>query len=371
MRAKLLSRRLRNTLIGMEVAVNRRLRREFIPAVTRTFFIETSSVCNLKCRFCAYDKKQSPRVTMDDALFARTVDQAVALGYTDFELTPCTGDVFMDRGLLAKCAVMDRHAGVRSYGFFTNLTVPTPRTLEALLGLRKLDRMAISLYGHDEASFTAIARAGPRLYRRLLANLEWLLARRSDWPFRLTLALRSTADAPRGPSTDLLALAQRFAAAGVPLERSDGVYSNWGGQVSAADVQGLAMHIQPGAPVRKTGPCVKLFDSIQVTASGVVNGCSCRDAETTLAIGDVRRQPLHEIVSPANAAYMTLIAEQEAGQFRPVCRDCDYYRSIYHQPSNYRREKIAVQTRAEFLARACQPAAGTAARPTLWLAKAG
>lgn len=370
MKAKLLGRRLRNTLIGLEVALNRRLRREFIPAVTETFFIETSSVCNLKCRFCAYDKKTGPRMTMDDALFAATVEQAVALGYQDFELTPCTGDVFMDRRLLDKCALMDRHPGVRSYRFFTNLTVPTPRTLEALLGLRKLDRLAVSLYGHDEASFSAISRAGPKLYRRLLANLEWLLARRADWPFRLTLALRSTADAPRDASTDLLALAQRFAATVVPLERSDGLYSNWGGQVSAADVQGLQMHIEPGPPVGKTGPCVKLFDSFQVTASGVVNGCSCRDAETTLRIGDVRTQPLREIISPTNAEYMALIAEQEAGHFRPVCRDCDYYRSIYHQPSNYRREKIAVQTRAAFLARPRQ-AAPTAAQATIWLAKAG
>jgi len=365
MNAKVLGRRLRNVLVGAEVAVNRRLRREFLPAVVETFSIETSSVCNLKCRFCAYEKKQSPRVTMDDALFASTVEQALALGYKDFELTPCTGDVFMDRGLLAKCAFMDRHPGVRAYHFFTNLTVPAASTLDRVLALRKLSGLTVSLYGHDEASFVAIAGARPRLYRRLLANLEWLIARQADWPFRLALALRSTTDAPRRPTTDLLALVDRFVAAGVTLDRSDGVYSNWGGRVTQADVQGLSMHILPGAEVRKSGPCVKLFDSFQVTASGVVNGCSCRDAETTLRIGDLRTQSLRDIVGPANPQYMALIAEQEAGRFRPVCRDCDYYRSVYHQPSNYRRERIATQTRAAFLART-----GAASPPAIWWARA-
>jgi hypothetical protein len=86
-------------------------------------------------------------------------------------------------------------------------------------------------------------------------------------------------------------------------------------------------------------------------ATGVVNACCCRDVDATLRIGDLREKPLAEIVSAANPEYIRIIEEQQQGRFRPVCRSCDYYRSIYHQPTNYRRNKIPVQGLGQFLER--------------------
>src|SRR5690606_27750038 len=116
-------------------------------------------------------------------------------------------------------------------------------------------------------------------------------------------------------------------------------------------VDGLDMKILEADTTYKLGPCVKLFDGFQVMATGVVNACSCRDADATLAIGNIRDEPLAQILSEDNPRYRALIAEQEAGEFRRVCRGCDYYRSIYHQPSSFRRGRVPVQTRAEFFAR--------------------
>jgi uncharacterized Fe-S cluster-containing radical SAM superfamily protein len=363
MRLRVLEHKLKSVVVRAEIAANRRLRREFIPVDLGAFNIETTSVCNLKCRFCAYEKKRAPRVTMANETFGRVVEQALGLGFDRFHLTPCTGDVFMDRHLFEKLALLEAHPGVRGYHFFTNLTIPTREQLLRLADLGKFERMTISVYGHDEASFVAITKSTPKIYRRLLANLETVLERRARWPFRLSIGHRSTFDAPAADATDLMRLLARFRAAGVAVNASHGMYNNWGGYVTQADVAGLDMRVAAAEDTVKAGACVKLFDSVQVMATGVVNACACRDVDATLAIGHVDARPLAEILSARNAEYRRIIDEQQAGRFRPVCAGCDFYRSIYHQPKSYRRGRVPTQTVAQYLQAADRRGARAAAVP--------
>jgi MoaA/NifB/PqqE/SkfB family radical SAM enzyme len=325
------------------------MEREFIPKGTRPFNIETSSICNLKCRFCAYEKKTTPRVSMSNDLFRSAIEQALAIGFKDFHLTPTTGDVFMDKHLLEKLKWLDEHPGVASYHFFTNLTIPTQSQLLSLMDLKKLSRLTISVYGHDEASFTAITQTSSKIYRRLISNLEVILAHLDHWPFQTAIGFRSTFDVPKGDNSDLMHLLSLLKKRGVGVHASHGFYNNWGGLVSQEDAAGLNIHIAPAAHVFKSGPCVKLFDSVQVMATGIVNACSCRDANATLKIGDLKEKPLAEILTPNNVEYLKIIEEQQQGRFRPICKSCDYYRSIYHQPSDFRRNKTPVQSVREFL----------------------
>ena len=350
MNFRLVEKALKPYFLRLESGLNKRLGREYIPAGRTALNIETSSACNLKCRFCAYEKKQSARVSMSNAMFASVVEQALALGFSEFHLTPTTGDVFMDRKVFDKLAFMDAHPQVRGYQFYTNFTIPTVRQVEHLTRLKKLTRMTVSVYGHDEASFIAIAKSSRKIFRRLIANLETLLALRSQWPFKLTIGFRSTLDVPKEPVGELMLLLKRLEDVGVYIHASHGIYGNWGGYITQEDVQGLNVKILEPDSVYRLGPCVKLFDGFQVMATGVVNACSCRDVDATLALGKVQETPLEQIISETNPVYRRLIAEQDAGEFRPVCRNCDFYRGIYHCPSSYRREKTPVQTREAFFA---------------------
>src|SRR3954451_5403156 len=137
---------IRNFVVRVEIAVNRALGRQFIPRDRTLFHIETSSACNLKCRFCAYTKKTTPKVGMSYDTFVETVEQALRLGYTRFELTPCTGDVFMDKTLFAKLDHLERDPRVHSYEFFTNLTIPKADGTRRLGALRKLKHLTVSVY---------------------------------------------------------------------------------------------------------------------------------------------------------------------------------------------------------------------------------
>jgi MoaA/NifB/PqqE/SkfB family radical SAM enzyme len=339
---------LKNLLVRAEIGVNRALGRQFIPRTRTLFHIETSSACNLKCRFCAYTKKSTPKVSMDFDAFEHTVEQALALGYRRFELTPCTGDVFMDKTIFAKLEFLERHAQVESYEFFTNLTIPKPDTTKRLAALRKLRHLTVSVYGHDLESFIAITIGTPMLYNRLLGNLEALLEIAPASSFEVAIGLRSTRTRPKAADSDLLRIVERFRAAGHEIWLSPGVYNNWGGFISQKDVEGLDMHINSTESAYKFGACEKLFDSVQVLATGVVNACACRDVDATLQIGNISEAPLAEIISPSNPRYMAIIEGQQRGEFGAICKSCDFYKSIYHHRSHYRREGIATITLDEF-----------------------
>lgn len=341
------ARAAKNTLSRFEINLNRRVGRELVPVETRILNIETSSLCNLKCRFCGYVKKSSPKVSMSDAFFRDCVTQAVAMGFNEFELTPCTGDVFMDRRAFNKFAFLDSHPKVEGYRFFTNLTIPKPTDIDRLAQLGKLRNLTVSIYGHDLESFRAITLATEKVYQRLIANLSALLERLDTLPFHLDIGVRTTNDAPRRPSSDLMALVERFRERGVHVRRAH-VYNNFGGYVTAEDVQGLAIDIDDASRTYKNGACSHLFTTYQIMANGVVNGCACRDVDATLAIGDLNEMPLHKILSPDNQAYMRLIEEQQRREFRPVCQSCDYYKSIYHSRATHRKNGKTFQSIAEF-----------------------
>ena len=80
-------------------------KKQYIPDILENINIESTSVCNLKCKFCAYDKrdlKEVPLQTMDIKLFKNITNQCLDLGYKNFGLTPVTGDVFMDKNIIEK-----------------------------------------------------------------------------------------------------------------------------------------------------------------------------------------------------------------------------------------------------------------------------
>ncbi len=333
----------KNVFSRLEINFNRLAGRELVPLQTKILNIETSSLCNLECVFCAYSKKSSPKVSMKDEFFKSCIQQALAMGYTQFELTPMTGDIFMDRHIFNKLIFLEDHPIVESYHFFTNFTLPDEHDVRRLAGLKKLKNMTISIYGHDLASFISITRSNEKVYERLRRNLESLLELMTQKKFHLDIVIRTTRDAPRQPTSNVMNLLDRFREHGVNT-RSSNVYNNWGGYITQSDVKGLAIDVTGTKATYKRGACSLLFTDYQVMATGVVNGCAARDADASLKIGDLNEMPLNRILSPDNPAYLRLIEEQQRGEFRSVCKSCDYYKSIYHVRKRQRQEGTKFQT---------------------------
>lgn len=350
MNPRLILKSARNLKIAASTKINRALGREFIPARRNLLSIETSSICNLNCHFCAYPKKLSPKVMMSNDLFRDCIKQALELGYETFDLTPCTGDVFTDRNILDKLAYLDENPLVQGYSFHTNFTVPRRQDIDRLVCLKKFTDLHISVYGHNPESFVAMTQGTEKLYERLVLNLEHLLAATVNHPLPVNFAFHTAAKSLAGKKSALINVLQRFEQAGASVRVQKRLYNNWGGFVTAEDVKHLPITVLDADMINKNGACVRLFSQIQITATGIVNGCACRDADATLRLGDINQRPLKDIVSARNPEYMKLIDEQQAGDFRPICRSCDFYSSIYHNSSSYRKAGVDLQSLEEFKA---------------------
>ena len=141
---------------------------------------------------------------MKHEFFVDCVTQAVGMGFRRFNLTPCTGDIFMDRGIFRKLEFLESNAQVDSFEFFTNFTILKPKDIEQLTKLQKLKSVVLSIYGHDLETFMAITKSTEKVYHRLVANLETLLGLIHQKKFHLEIAVRSTMSVPRNGSSALM-----------------------------------------------------------------------------------------------------------------------------------------------------------------------
>jgi hypothetical protein len=323
--------KLKNVRDRAVIQTNAALNRQFVLSPRKRLYIETSGLCNLACKFCAYSKKEVAKVVMTNDMFEDIVRQATGLGYSRIGLTPLTGDVFMDKRIITKLRFLDSVDEIEGYHFFTNFAVPSQETIKELLQVQKLELLYVSLYGHDEQSFCAITQRPKSQYARLVRNLEVLFELASERNFRLEMGWRTTPEFRTGgsPTSELQRIVRKFESEhGIRTENIK-AYDNWGGIITNDDVRDIGLTVNDGSHVYKRGVCGYLLYGLIVLADGRVNACAVRDANGTLIIGDTNISPLSDILSDRNPVYLKIIEEQMAGSFRPVCKSCDVYQSVY------------------------------------------
>jgi len=333
--------------------VNRQLGREFITNPRECLGIETCSICNLDCRFCAYGKKESVKVEMEDSFFIDLIDQAVEIGYDKFMLTPSTGDVFAGKTFGNKLEILENHPKVRSYYFHTNFTLVQESQISKLLNYKKLSGLNISLYGHDLKSFIDLTKSTDKVFERLNANLNFLFniiqSKNHHTPITIFLRTIRTFDFSRmddGKFSKIFRKALENDNINLLLTTD---YNNWGGSITKDDVSDLDIVLNE-KPFPKTGACNLIFSTLLVFADGRVNACACRDVDGELVIGDLKNQKLKDILSIRNSVYKNLIVEQQHNNFHAVCRSCDYYRSIYRGNTLKSLEKPILSLKEAFQA---------------------
>ena len=75
---------------------------------------------------------------MSGEFFRDVIEQAVAMGYDRFGLTPITGDIFVDKHVFEKLAWLESHPKVREFHFYTNFILPDREGIHMLAALKKL-----------------------------------------------------------------------------------------------------------------------------------------------------------------------------------------------------------------------------------------
>ena len=320
--------------------LNRARRKTYIPHPRKKIYIETSSICNLECKFCGYSKKSTPKTILGYKDFTNYINQALDMGFESFGLTPITGDIFTDPGIFEKLSYLENNFRVKEYSFFTNLINLNHARLENLKMLQKLKELSISIYGHDLESFRRLTTGSEFSYKKIVENLNIIA---TNWDFKtpsISIHLRTTpcfdmaSNYAQSNPSDLIRAASRVISSKNCSFHQNAHFNNWGGLIDQSDLEGTGISLR-NKEVTKIGPCSLIFYKLQIMADGRVNACACRDANATLAIGDLKEERLSFILSSKNDTYMQLINSQMKNNFNEICFNCDFYRSIYKYDAAY------------------------------------
>jgi len=324
------------------MALNRLISNESIPNPKEHLYIEVSNICNLRCRFCAYSKSlNNKKLTMSNEMFFDVINKATDFGYDTFGLTPIVGEVFVDKYFLEKLKFLENHPKVKNYSFFSNFTLVNEQIIDELTKTRKLKELFISLYGHDLDSFLTITKSTKKKYIDLITNLNYLLKRCADINFTLSFGLRTIRSfkSLEDCEKDLCKIIGniiKITKSHIQILKS---FNTWGGFITQDDVKGLDMIVNDVSEYYKNGACSLIFYKNQVMVDGIVNACACRDINATLKIGNLNSKSFEEIYSIKNKVYINLIQDQQNGNFNPICKSCDFYRSIYKNYKVYHKYK--------------------------------
>ncbi|MFX1444111.1 MAG: radical SAM protein [Promethearchaeota archaeon] len=324
----------------LTMKINRLIRNEYIPNPREHLYVEVSNICNLRCKFCGYSKSlNNKKLTMSNELFFDIINRATNFGYDTFGLTPIVGEVFVDKNFIDKTKFLEAHPKVKNYSFFTNFTLVSKQDIDDLIQSKKIKELFISLYGHDLNSFILITRGNRETYQKLLSNLDYLLSKCNKIKFKLSFGLRTDRSfiGLQKCDSDLCKILRniiKITNSNIQILKS---FNTWGGLITSEDVKGLDMIINDPTKFYKNGACSLIFYKNQVMADGTINACACRDINATLRIGDIKTQTFDEIYSINNKNFLKLIANQQKGHFNPICKKCDFYRSVYKNYEVYEK----------------------------------
>lgn len=296
------------------------------------FSVETSSICNFNCVFCAYQhttKKMRQIMSLND--FKLSINEIAKNEGNTITLTPLTGDIFTDRrGVHAKLRFLEIHKGIKNYSFTTNISLLDEKNIIFLKRLNKLKNLKISIYGHDEDSFNKITQT--RLYSKVYENLLCLKSNIAFFNFKVQFGIRSymdfNFDNSNTPMINLIKSLKKNNNVSVDFHRH---YTNWGGYVSDQDLKGLPIILKDDKKGYKSGPCARLFNYMILSNCDVIL-CACRDAMREMVVGNLKNNSLKDIISISNPKYKKWIDDQEKNIFNGPCNGCDMYRPVYALP---------------------------------------
>lgn len=281
--------------------------------------VETVTLCNARCVFCAYPKSDREKQIMTMELFAKICREYAALGGGFLSLNAVISDPLVDPLLFERIRLVKRDFPNITLALFTNgirfAAFSDTELLEVLSAIAVLD---LSLGGLEEADYAKMY--GVAKFKEVWSSLLRIadLARAHGLNLRRTLHFRSW-DAGRIVRHEKY---RQLQALGYDCHDVLTTYSNWDGMVSAADLpEGATISDQDNSNVSQ--PCGNPSLELTVTPNGDALACGCMDGKLSHVVGNAARQTLDEIwLGPELEAFRASFTN---GKICDMCRGCKMY----------------------------------------------
>ena len=265
-------------------------------------YVEITNICNMNCSFC-HGHNRAPR-QMAEAEYAHVLEQLT--GKTQYIYHHLMGEPLV-HPLLPRFIEMAARAGFRPM-VTTNGTLLDTRG-DALLN-KRLHKVNISLHSFEEGRQDS--------HREYIERIAHFAEKANGCGTIVSLRLWNNGCDDGRNDTALAILKEKFPGQWVPNTRGyrirDGLFLGWGDRFAWPDLNATDY----GERVF----CYALQDHFGILCDGTVVPC-CLDSEGTVALGNVFRQELSEILSSPRAKVM-----EEGFRCRraaeELCRRCGY-----------------------------------------------
>lgn len=252
-----------------------------LPYLPVRLWIETTSICNLRCVMCPNkDLKKEEKGFMDPALFRKIVDEARGFIF-DANLIH-RGEGLLHPGFIS--LVEYAHAaGIRTK-FHTNATLLDEEAARRLIGAG-LDQISFSFDGYDATTYEKIRVNAD--FEKTLHNIVRFLEIKKEMRSRKPYTVLELINFPGLHKDDGGRGRAEFLAnfRGLPLNRLEiKEMHNWAGEVGPAQSRAKKKYI----------PCTFLWQALVIFWDGTVLPCT-QDFHGHYTLGNVRDESLARI----------------------------------------------------------------------------
>ncbi len=283
--------------------------------------LETYSVCNAKCVFCARRKLSQSKALMPLDLFKRICSEYKSMGGGYLGFSPLLADPLLDPLLLERISIIRGNFSTISAHLFTNgialKKFSDDQLIEILTGLKYIN---ISLGGLTRDSYKIMM--GVDQFEVVWESLVRLsrINQKLGRACRLALHIRTHRIQEAIKSPVLVKLRE------LGYECSDimNTFSNWDGLINQEDLPKGAILVKRNNARCKV-PCLIPMSYMTIMPDGRVLACGCIDAKESTRIGHLDNSTLMEIwQGPELKALRNSFIN---GNLYPVCKPCGYYRN--------------------------------------------
>ncbi len=272
--------------------------------------LETSAFCNANCLYCTRGVMRRDLGIMSDGLYENLVAQIGEFPDTRLYLSGF-GEPLIDKKLPDKIA-RAKEAGIRSVGFFSNLSLLTAERAEDMVEAG-LDSIDVSIDGGTAKTYNSIRRGLD--FETTIGNLRHLASIRQKGRPLISVDTVITPENER--EIPQLKNLLRGVADRVIYRRPE----SWAGQITLP--AGIKTPHRGMLPYHRP-PCIHLWGQLNIYWNGTVPLC-CRDFDAKGPLGDANASSILEIwrgdvIEKYREAHLS-------GRFHevPLCGRCRYF----------------------------------------------
>jgi radical SAM protein with 4Fe4S-binding SPASM domain len=263
----------------LQVFSNYKRKKTVLPYLPVRLWVETTSICNLRCVMCPNkDLKKEEKGFMDPALFRKIIDEARGFILDANLIHRGEGLLHPDFPSLAEYA---HAAGIRTK-FHTNATLLDEDMSRRLIGAG-LDQISFSFDGYDKKTYESIRINAD--FDKTLRNIVRFLEIKKEMRSRKPYAVFELINFPDLHKDEGDRRRKEFLKKfrGLPLDRLEvKEMHNWAGELGQA------------RPKKKYVPCTFLWQALVIFWDGSVLPCT-QDFHGYYTLGNVREETLTRI----------------------------------------------------------------------------